>query len=63
MTFVNHGVLLDSGLTEEMVQLCKFRGSHVSRRILDVKDDLSWALFFYSGAASVVGQSYTGAVL
>jgi hypothetical protein len=32
-------------------------------RILDVKDDLSWALFFYSGAASVVGQSYTGAVL
>ena len=33
------------------------------RRILDVPDDLSWALFFYSGAASVVGQSYTGAVL
>ena len=26
-------------------------------------DDLSWALFFYAGAASVVGQSYTGAVL
>ena len=32
-------------------------------RIMDVPDDLSWALFFYAGAASVVGQSYTGAVL
>jgi hypothetical protein len=28
-----------------------------------VPDDLSWALFAYSGAASAAGQSYTGAVL
>lgn len=26
-------------------------------------DDLSWALFAYSGAASAAGQVYTGAVL
>lgn len=26
-------------------------------------DDLSWAVFHYSGAASVVGQSYLGALL
>ena len=32
-------------------------------RIVDVPDDLSWALFAYSGAASAAGQSYTGAVL
>eukprot|EP00250_Pteridium_aquilinum_P012828 c20969_g1_i2 orf=326-1624(-) len=32
-------------------------------RIVDVTDDLSWALFFYSGAAAAAGQSYTGAVL
>ncbi|KAJ7297031.1 hypothetical protein O6H91_15G056100 [Diphasiastrum complanatum] len=32
-------------------------------RIVDVTDDLSWGLFYYSGAAEVVGQSYTGAVL
>ena len=30
------------------------------RRIIDAPDDLAWALFFYQGAASVVGQSYTG---
>lgn len=27
-------------------------------RILDVGDDLSWGIFYYSGAASVVGQTY-----
>ncbi|KAH7297711.1 hypothetical protein KP509_25G007800 [Ceratopteris richardii] len=32
-------------------------------RIVDVPDDLSWGLFFYSGAAAAAGQSYTGAVL
>ena len=32
-------------------------------RIVDCPDDLSWALFFYAGAASVAGQAYTGAVL
>ncbi|KAK9829000.1 hypothetical protein WJX72_003323 [[Myrmecia] bisecta] len=32
-------------------------------RIVDVPDDLSWALFYYGGAASVVGQTYRGAVL
>ena len=32
-------------------------------RIVDVPDDLSWALFAYSGAASAAGQSYSGAVL
>ncbi|KAF3781976.1 Violaxanthin de-epoxidase [Nymphaea thermarum] len=31
--------------------------------IVDVCDDLSWALFHYSGAAQAAGQSYTGAVL
>ncbi|KAH7520741.1 hypothetical protein FEM48_Zijuj08G0177500 [Ziziphus jujuba var. spinosa] len=31
--------------------------------IVDAPDDLSWALFHYSGAARVAGQSYTGAVL
>ncbi|XP_041008879.1 violaxanthin de-epoxidase, chloroplastic [Juglans microcarpa x Juglans regia] len=31
--------------------------------IVDVNNDLSWALFHYSGAARVAGQSYTGAVL
>ena len=31
--------------------------------IVDVCEDLSWALFFYAGAASVAGQAYTGAVL
>lgn len=32
-------------------------------RIVDATDDLSWGLFFYSGAAAAAGQSYTGAVL
>lgn len=32
-------------------------------RIVDATDDLSWALFFYAGAASAAGQAYTGAVL
>ena len=32
-------------------------------RIVDIPDDLSWALFAYSGAASAAGQVYTGAVL
>ena len=30
-------------------------------RIVQVPDDLSWALFAYSGAAAAAGQSYTGA--
>ena len=30
---------------------------------VDAADDLSWAVFHYSGAASVVGQSYLGALL
>ncbi|KAL3700555.1 hypothetical protein R1sor_018577 [Riccia sorocarpa] len=32
-------------------------------RIVFVADDLSWGLFYYSGAAAAAGQSYTGAVL
>eukprot|EP00850_Spirogloea_muscicola_P018166 SM000163S02334 [mRNA] locus=s163:300101:303983:- [translate_table: standard] len=32
-------------------------------RIVDVCEDLSWGLFYYSGAAAAAGQSYTGAVL
>ena len=31
--------------------------------MVDAADDLSWAIFHYSGAASVVGQSYLGALL
>lgn len=31
--------------------------------IVDAADDLSWAIFHYSGAAAVVGQSYLGALL
>jgi len=30
---------------------------------VDVADDLSWALFAYSGAAAAAGQAYSGAVL
>jgi len=30
---------------------------------VDAADDLSWAVFHYSGAAAVVGQSYLGALL
>jgi len=30
---------------------------------VDAADDLTWAVFHYSGAASVVGQSYLGALL
>jgi hypothetical protein len=30
---------------------------------VDAADDLSWAVFHYSGCASVVGQSYLGALL
>lgn len=29
----------------------------------DVAEDLSWILFFYSGAAAAAGQSYSGAIL
>ena len=29
-------------------------------RILDCADDLSWAVFYYSGAASAAGTSYRG---
>lgn len=32
-------------------------------RILDVADDLSWAVFYYSGAASAAGTSYSGALV
>ena len=32
-------------------------------RILDVADDLSWAVFYYSGAASAAGTSYSGALI
>lgn len=32
-------------------------------RILDCADDLSWAIFYYSGAASAAGTSYSGALL
>ena len=39
------------------------RAGRSSCRIVDVPDDLSWALFAYSGAASAAGQAYTGAVL
>jgi len=31
-------------------------------RIADAADDLSWAVLYYSGAASAAGQAYTGAV-
>lgn len=31
-------------------------------RIVDVREDLSWAVFYYTGAASAAGQSYSGAV-
>ena len=30
--------------------------------VVDAADDLSWALFAYSGAASAAGQAYSGAV-
>ncbi|KAJ9516112.1 hypothetical protein QJQ45_024542 [Haematococcus lacustris] len=32
-------------------------------RILDCDEDFGWALFYYSGAASAAGLSYSGAVL
>lgn len=32
-------------------------------RIVDCTDDLSWALFYYAGAAAAAGQAYSGAVL
>lgn len=32
-------------------------------RIVYVKEDLSWGLFYYAGAAAAAGLSYTGAVL
>lgn len=32
-------------------------------RILDCDEALSWCLFYYSGAASTAGLSYSGAVL
>lgn len=32
-------------------------------RIVHVNEDFSWGLFYYAGAASVVGQAYRGAVL
>jgi hypothetical protein len=32
-------------------------------RILDCADDLTWAVFYYSGAAAAAGTSYTGALV
>jgi hypothetical protein len=32
-------------------------------RIVDAADDLSWAVFYYSGAAVAAGTSYTGALV
>lgn len=32
-------------------------------RIVDVADDMSWAVFYYSGAAEAAGQSYSGSLL
>eukprot|EP01041_Mallomonas_annulata_P003646 gene3646-7273_t len=32
-------------------------------RILDCAEDLSWAVFYYTGAASAAGTSYTGALV
>lgn len=32
-------------------------------RILDCADDLSWAVFYYAGAAAAAGTSYTGALV
>jgi hypothetical protein len=32
-------------------------------RVLDVDEDLGWGAFYYSGAASKAGLSYTGAIL
>lgn len=32
-------------------------------RIIDVAEDLSWVLFYYTGAAAAAGQSYAGAIL
>ncbi|CAM9746847.1 unnamed protein product [Ectocarpus sp. 8 AP-2014] len=32
-------------------------------RIIDVSDDLSWGVFYYAGAATAAGQSYTGSLL
>jgi hypothetical protein len=32
-------------------------------RILDCADDLSWAVFYYGGAAAAAGTSYTGALV
>ena len=47
-----HFSVLDNGVT-----------SSEFWRIADCADDLSWALFYYAGAASVVGLTYRGAVL
>ena len=32
-------------------------------RIVDCADDLSWAIFFYTGAAAAAGTSYSGALV
>lgn len=32
-------------------------------RILDCKENLEWCVFYYSGAASAAGASYSGAIL
>jgi hypothetical protein len=32
-------------------------------RIVDCAEDLSWLLFYYTGAAAAAGQSYSGAIL
>eukprot|EP00955_Chlamydomonas_euryale_P107650 365788-Chlamydomonas_euryale.AAC.1 len=47
-----HFSVLDNGVT-----------SNEFWRIVDCSDDLEWCLFYYSGAASTAGLSYSGAVL
>lgn len=32
-------------------------------RIIDAAEDMSWVLFYYTGAAAAAGQSYAGAIL
>ena len=44
-----HFSVLDNGVTSKELW-----------RIVLVEEDLSWGLFYYAGAASVVGQAYRG---
>ncbi|CAM9486818.1 unnamed protein product [Choristocarpus tenellus] len=47
-----HFSVLDNGVTSKEYW-----------RIMDVAEDLSWGVFYYAGAASAAGQSYTGGLL